>query len=268
MVRYPAVAGQFYPGTQSELLSFLNSLCRESSSKVRAKAVVVPHAGYIYSGGVAGETYGKVEIPENNVIMGPNHTGLGKPAAVFPQGTWITPLGEVEINEAFTSELLNLYPFEADSTAHVYEHSLEVQVPFLQFCSQNENLKIVPIVFQHLPLEDCIRAGENLAKVISSLEEDTLIVISTDFSHYVLQETAEYLDSIAIEAILNLSPEELYVKVLEYNISMCGFIPATVGLTAAKELGAKNAELVAYRTSGDVTGDYSQVVGYAGIIIY
>lgn len=268
MVRYPAVAGQFYPGTREELQTFLESLCTESLPKIKAKAVVVPHAGYVYSGKVAGETYGRVEIPTNNVVMGPNHTGLGKPAAVFPEGVWVTPLGDVEINETFTEELVNFYPFEADSAAHLYEHSLEVQVPFLQFCSQNGNVKIVPIVFQHLSLDDCFKAGESLAKVISQLDEDTLIVISTDFSHYVPQDVAKRLDSMAIESIINLNPEELYLKVLRYNITMCGFIPATVGLVAAKELGAKGAELVEYRTSGDVTGDYGQVVGYGGIIIF
>jgi AmmeMemoRadiSam system protein B len=269
MVRYPAVAGQFYPGTPQELEMFLSSLCRRDVPKVKAKAVIVPHAGYIYSGKVAGETYSRVEIPKNNVIMGPNHTGLGRPVSVFTEGVWITPLGEVPVNEEFTSELCNHYPFEPDTTAHIYEHSLEVQVPFLQFCSgYRSDLRIVPVVFQHISLEDCIEAGRALASVISQVDEDTLIVVSTDFSHYVSQDTAERLDSLAIDAILNLDPVELYRRVHYYNISMCGVIPATVGLIAAKELGAERAELIMYRTSGDVTGDYNQVVGYGGIIVY
>ncbi len=269
MVRYPAVAGQFYPGTPQELEMFLSSFCRRDIPKLKAKAVIVPHAGYIYSGKVAGETYSRVEIPENAVIMGPNHTGLGRPASVFPDGVWITPLGEVPVNEEFAGELCKHYPYEPDTTAHIYEHSLEVQVPFLQFCSgYREDLKIVPVVFQHLSYSDCLEAGRALSEVVSTSGEDTLIVISTDFSHYVSQETAKELDSIAIEAILELNPEELYKRVHYYNISMCGVIPATVGLIAAKELGATGAELVMYRTSGDVTGDYDQVVGYAGIIIY
>jgi len=267
MVRYPAVAGQFYPGSSEELKLYLESFCRKNIPKINAKAVIVPHAGYIYSGKIAGETYSRVEIPATNVIMGPNHTGLGKPVSVYPDGMWITPIGEVPINERITSKLVKNYPFEADTTAHIYEHSLEVQVPFLQHCSNyREDLSVVPIVYQYISYECCVAAGEVLAEVLK--EEDALIVISTDFSHYVSQSEAEKYDSFAIDAILNLDPEELYRRVLSYKISMCGVIPVTVGLIASKLLGAENAELVMYRTSGDVTGDYSQVVGYAGIIIY
>ncbi|WP_456436301.1 AmmeMemoRadiSam system protein B [Thermovibrio ammonificans] len=268
MVRYPAVAGQFYPGTAQELKLYLSSFCRRDVPKIKAKAVIVPHAGYIYSGAVAGATYSRVVIPEVNVIMGPNHTGLGRPASVYPEGVWVTPLGEVPVNGEIASELTSRYPYEADPSAHIYEHSLEVQVPFLQFCSGfNEELSIVPVVFQHLPYRDCVAAGEALAQVLAD-RENALMVISTDFSHYVSQEEAKRLDSLAIDAILDLNPEELYRRVHAYNITMCGVIPATVGLVAAKLLGAQGAELVDYRTSGDVTGDYDQVVGYAGIIIY
>jgi len=208
-----------------------------------------------------------VEIPSLNVIMGPNHTGLGDPVSVYPQGFWLTPLGEVPVNEEITSYLSENYLFSVNTDAHIYEHSLEVQVPFLQYCSNfREDLSIVPIVYQYISFEDCLVAGEVLAKALES--KDALIVISTDFSHYVSQEEAKEKDSLAIEAILNLNERELYSRVLNYNISMCGVIPATVGIIAAKLLGAKSAELVMYRTSGDVSGDYSQVVGYAGIIIY
>ena len=269
MVRYPAVAGQFYPANAEELRLYLSSFCRRELPKIKAKAVVVPHAGYIYSGSVAGETYSRVAIPSNCVIMGPNHTGLGAPAAVYPSGVWVTPLGEVPVNGEFASQLSSRPPYQPDPTAHIYEHSLEVQVPFLQYCSgEREDLSIVPVVFQHLSFDDCVKAGEALAEVISSLDPDTLMVISTDFSHYVPHEVAKKLDSLAIDAILKLSPEELYSRVHAYDISMCGVIPATVGLIAAKALGAEGAELVSYKTSGDVTGDYQQVVGYAGIIIY
>ncbi|ADY73841.1 UPF0103/Mediator of ErbB2-driven cell motility-containing protein [Desulfurobacterium thermolithotrophum DSM 11699] len=267
MVRYPAVAGQFYPGNSEELKLYLESFCRNNIPKVDAKAIIVPHAGYIYSGKVAGETYSRVEIPSLNIIMGPNHTGLGKSVSVYPSGIWITPLGEIPINEHITSKLLNNSPFEADTAAHIYEHSLEVQLPFLQYCSgYREDLSIVPITYKYISYSDCIKAGEVLAKVLE--EDNGLIVISTDFSHYISQSEAEKYDSLAIDAILSLNPEELYKRVFTYNISMCGVIPATIGLIASKLLGANNAELVMYRTSGDITGDYSQVVGYAGIIIY
>ena len=267
MVRYPAVAGQFYPNALEDLEQYMESFCRKDLPKVKAKAVIVPHAGYMYSGKVAGETYSRVEIPSVNVIMGPNHTGLGRRVSVFPEGLWMTPFGEVPVNEEVAAKLLEFYPYQADTAAHLYEHSLEVQVPFLQYCSCfREDLSIVPIVFQYISYEDCEKAGEGLAESIK--DEDALIVISTDFSHYVSQEEAVKLDSYAIDAILNLEPEELYRRVITYNISMCGFVPATVGLIASKLLGAEKAELVLYRTSGDVTGDYSYVVGYAGIIVY
>ena len=267
MVRYPAVAGQFYPGSSKELKLYLESFCRKNIPEINAKAIIVPHAGYIYSGKVAGETYSRVKIPATNVVMGPNHTGVGKPVSVYPDGVWITPIGEVPINDRITSQLMKNYPLEADITAHIYEHSLEVQIPFLQHCSNyRKDLSIVPIVYQYISYRDCVAAGEILAEVLK--EEDALIVISTDFSHYVSQSKAKEYDSFAIDAILNLSPEELYRRVLDYNISMCGVIPTTVGLIASRLLGAENEELVMYRTSGNVTGDYSQVVGYAGIIIY
>ncbi|WP_457678238.1 AmmeMemoRadiSam system protein B [Thermovibrio sp.] len=269
MVRYPAVAGQFYPASPSELRAYLESFCRKELPKIKAKAVIVPHAGYIYSGKVAGETYSRVAIPSNNVIMGPNHTGLGTLISVYPEGVWITPLGEVPVNSQLAALLVEKGPYRPDATAHIYEHSLEVQLPFLQHCSgYREDLSIVPVVFQHIPYSECVKAGETLAEAISSYSDETLIVVSTDFSHYVSQEVAKELDSLAIDAILNLDPKALYERVHSYNITMCGVIPATVALTAVKLLGATGAELVMYRTSGDVTGDYQQVVGYAGIIIY
>jgi AmmeMemoRadiSam system protein B len=269
MLREPAVAGQFYPASPAELEAVLRELCPQTEEKIAARAVIVPHAGYIYSGRIAAETYARVVIPETNVIMGPNHTGLGSPASVYPGGVWITPLGEVPVNERLTAELIKREPYEPDTTAHIYEHSLEVQVPFLQFCSGfKEGLSIAPIVFQHIPYSECVKAGNALAEAIAEVEPDSLIVISTDFSHYVDQETAKILDSLAIEAILKLEPEELYRRVHAYNITMCGVIPATVGIIAAKLLGARNAELIRYGTSGDVNGDYSHVVGYAGIVIY
>jgi AmmeMemoRadiSam system protein B len=267
MVRHPAVAGQFYPGSYGELKLYLDSFCRLSKGRIKAKAVVVPHAGYIYSGKVAGETYSKVEIPSLNVIFGPNHTGMGEAVSVYPEGVWVTPFGEVPVDEEVVNTLTSRGIFSKDTLAHIYEHSLEVQLPFLQFCSNfRKDLSIVPVVFKHLDYSDCLAAGETLAQSIK--ERSAMIVISTDFSHYVPQKEAERLDSYAIDAILNLDPEELYRRVLEYRISMCGVIPAVVGLVAARLLGAEKAELVLYRTSGDVSGDYEQVVGYAGIIVY
>ncbi len=267
MLRYPAVAGQFYPSDPDELRAMVSSYCTGKEERLKARAVVVPHAGYIYSGMVAGQTFGSVEIPPLNVIMGPNHTGFGARASVFPEGSWVTPLGEVPVDKDVAEKLVKSEPFEADVNAHIYEHSLEVQVPFLQVCSGfRDDLKIVPITLGYLSYGECESAGEALASALKG--EDALIVISSDFSHYISREDAEKLDSLAIDAILNLSPEELYKRVRGYNITMCGVIPATVGIIALKILGARGAKLINYRTSGDVTGDYSQVVAYAGIVIF
>ena len=267
MVRDPVVAGRFYPSDFEELERMLSMFCVKREKRIRAKAIIVPHAGYVYSGAVAGLTYGSVEIPSLNVVMGPNHTGFGADVSVFDEGEWITPLGRVPVNSEVAKKLCGRELFKSDVSAHVYEHSLEVQLPFLQFCSGfKEDLSIVPIIFSMLSYEECELAGKALAESIDS--EDALIVISSDFSHYVSQPEAERLDSMAINSILSLSPFELYEKVRRYNITMCGVIPATVGLIAAKILGAESADLLVYRTSGDVTGDYSQVVGYAGIVVY
>ncbi|WP_456395495.1 AmmeMemoRadiSam system protein B [Desulfurobacterium sp.] len=266
MVRYPAVAGQFYPASPEDLKMMLDSMC-EPAPKVKAKAIIVPHAGYIYSGRVAGATYSRVEIPDLNVLLGPNHTGFGSKVSVFPDGIWVTPFGEVPVNSEVSGELASHPPYEPDVNAHIYEHSLEVQIPFLQYCSGfRDSLSIVPIIFSFISYEECERAGKILADVIAG--RDGLIVISSDFSHYVTQEKAKEMDKLAIDAILNLDPYELYTRVVTYNISMCGVVPATVGLVAAKLLGATSAELVMYRTSGDVTGNYREVVSYGGLIIY
>jgi AmmeMemoRadiSam system protein B len=263
MVRYPAVAGQFYPDSPSELTGFLKSVC-VGENNVDAKAIIVPHAGYIFSGKTAGAVYGKIKVPPVVAIFGPNHTGFGPAVSVYPGGKWLTPLGEVPVNEEITKELVKYEPFELDTTSHLYEHSLEVQLPFLQFVA-NQEFSIVPVVFSVISYQTCKKCAEVLNDV---LPEDSLLVISTDFSHYVSQSTAKELDGIAISSILELSPEKLYERVFSLNISMCGVIPSTVGLIVAKERGANKAELVDYSTSGDVTGDYGQVVGYAGIIIY
>ncbi len=266
MIRYPAVAGQFYPANREELTSFMESVCHKDKNRVKAKAVIVPHAGYIYSGAVAASVFERVKIPSTNVIMGPNHTGLGKRVSVFPEGTWVTPFGEVPVNNDISSKLIQSFPFQSDVEAHMYEHSVEVEIPFLQYCSGFKDISIVPIVYSYISYDDCAIAGKVLANILK--DEDSLIVISSDFSHYISSEKAKKLDSIAIDAITHLNAESLYEGVVENNITMCGFIPATIGITAAKLLGATSAEVVSYRTSGDVTGDYSKVVSYAGIIIY
>ncbi len=266
-VRPPVVAGQFYPADPNELIEMLKELTDPipEEEKIKAKAIVVPHAGYIYSGRVAGKTYSRVKIPKKIILLGPNHTGYGPAISTYPDGAWLTPLGEVFVDDNLTKKLTESNIYVPDYTAHVYEHSLEVQLPFLQFLSK-EPFKIAPTVFKFISLEDALTAGDYLAGVLKD-EEDYLIVISTDFSHYVPHEVAKQKDALAIDRILNVDPEGLYRVVVENDISMCGVVPATVALQALKHLGVSKSILVDYKTSGDVSGDYSSVVGYAGIIL-
>jgi len=235
------------------------------AEKFRAISAMCPHAGYMYSGAVAGAVYSYLVIPQKVVLIGPNHTGMGASASIMTQGTWLTPLGEVEIDQALSSKILaNSRHLEDDAQAHLAEHSLEVQLPFLQYF--RPEVTIVPIVLMGHSYELAQDVGQAIAQAIK--EEDVLIISSSDMSHYEPQEIAAEKDKSAIEAILNLDPQSLYNTVVKKKISMCGVIPTVATLTASLLLGAQEARLIGYMTSGDITGDYSQVVGYAGIILY
>ncbi len=268
MQRKPAVAGYFYPGNHRDLRAVLSSLVEESPEKIKAKGIVVPHAGYMYSGMVAGKVYGKIVPPEIAIILGPNHTGLGTECAIFPGDSFLTPLGEAKVEKKLVKILLEKVPFlEEDSLAHTHEHSIEVQVPFLQYL--NPLIKIVPICIGRLNLEEMTTFGEAIAETVSEHEaEKILIVASTDFSHYVPHEVAKEKDFLAIKEIENLSEEGLLTVVLSENISMCGVIPVCITIIACKKLGAQKAELIKYMTSGDIIQDYTSVVGYGGLVIY
>lgn len=271
MKRKPAVAGYFYPGDKYLLATQLEELVEESEEKISALGIVVPHAGYMYSGRVAGKVYGRVEPPDVAILLGPNHTGLGERVSLYNGESFITPLGEVQINKDLNQLIKEKCPLVLEDTlAHLREHSLEVQIPFLQYL--NEKVEIVPIVLMELNLEEIKSLGKAIAEAIedyTSLEDkEVLIVASSDFSHYEPQSLAEKKDSLAIEEILKLAEESLMRVVFENRISMCGVLPVSTLIVAAKELEASGAELIAYATSGDITGDYSAVVGYGGIIIY
>ncbi|QER42052.1 AmmeMemoRadiSam system protein B [Thermodesulfobacterium sp. TA1] len=268
MKREPAVAGYFYSNNPKELEKHLAELIKFSETKIPAKGGVLPHAGYFYSGHVAGAVYGKIVPPDIAVILGPNHTGMGKPIAVFNGTSFITPLGEAKINKTFTTRFIELCPLASeDFLAHAHEHSLEVQVPFLQYI--NPKVEIVAICLRWISLKEIREIGIALAQTISLFPEKRIfIVASSDFSHYVPQETAKYKDSLAIKEILSLSEEGLLKVVVENNISMCGVIPVAINIVACKHLGATKGELIAYATSGDIIRDYSSVVGYGGIVIY
>ncbi len=267
LVRKPAVAGYFYPKDPLRLLEMIQHICPKTTAKpTEAIAVVSPHAGYVYSGYAACEVYSRIIIPENIVILGPNHTGVGAPISIMAQGVWETPLGEVPINQELAEEILSRCSYaEADATAHLAEHSIEVQIPLIQYFRRE--IKIVPIVIGTRNFTACTELGLAIAQSVMESNERVLLVASTDFTHYEPQHSAVKKDELAISAILKLNPAELYKVVNEYDITMCGVMPTVSVLTAAIELGATKAELVKYMTSGDVSGDYQQVVGYAGIII-
>jgi hypothetical protein len=267
MIRKPAVAGYFYPKRAEELRAMLKEMIDPKRKKEKALAVVSPHAGFIYSGYVAGAVFSSVSLPEHYVILGPSHRGMRSLFAIMKKGEWQTPLGDVPLEASLAQAILKRSSLiEEEESAHVQEHSLEVQLPFIQYLRQD--FSIVPICIS--PMAD-YRELEELARAIAGgireFGQDVLIVASTDMSHYVSQEVAKRKDSLAIEKVLALDAQGLFEVVQEENISMCGFQPTTAAILAAKELGAKKAELIRYQTSGDASGNYDEVVGYAGLRI-
>jgi len=265
MHRPPAVAGRFYPAQPAALRRELEGYLAKQRTQA-AIGCVVPHAGIMYSGHVAGAVYARLPPFSSYIILCPNHSGYGQPLAILSEGEWETPLGDVPIDAALAGALKrSCRLLEEDEAAHRFEHSLEVQLPFLQ-CLQS-NLRFVPIavgVGRYEPLEELGRA---VAQVVKETKEPPLIVASSDLNHYEPDAINRAKDHKAIERILALDPRGLYDTVRREDISMCGFGPTVAMLTAAKQLGATRGELVRYANSGDITGDRSAVVGYAGILI-
>ena len=266
MLRPPAVAGQFYPGARDSLARVLGQLLPAKAPKTSVLGVMSPHAGYIYSGVVAGKVFAGVEIPPEVVILGPNHHGIGHQVAVYSSGGWNTPLGSVQIAEDLAGDILSNCPAAAaDTLAHLHEHSLEVQVPFLQ--TLLPTVKIVPICLGRVSLDALLALGDGLARAVAGRPQLPLIVASTDMTHYESAEEARRKDDMALQHVLALDPEGLYRTVRDERITMCGGLPTVVMLRAALALGATRADLVAYANSGDVTGDQRKVVGYAGVAV-
>ena len=265
--RYPATAGSFYPGNKDELLRMLQTFIAPDQAKEEAIAVMSPHAGYPYSGGIAGEVFSRVVISDTVIIIGPNHSGYGQTYAVDSADSWVTSLGDVPVDCEMRKSLLENSRYLAeDLVAHEDENSIETQVPFLKYL--NRNVKIVPIALGGFADVSALsEIGNVLAGVIQSFGKNVLIVASSDMNHYENQQITEEKDKYALDAVLSLDENLLAERVSERRISMCGCNAVIAAIVAAKKLGAKRAELVNYRTSGDVTGDYSQVVGYAGVII-
>lgn len=264
-IREPAVAGQFYPGTRDALTAAVREMTSDGPAQ-RAIGVMVPHAGYMYSGTVAGSVFGAVEIPRCFVILGPNHTGVGPAASLMASGIWRTPCGESTIDSALAGAILeNSDYLQDDDSAHTFEHSIEVQLPFLQCL--HESAEFVPVSLMTANPAVCHDVGHAVAAAVKHSANPVLIIASSDMTHYESQERAKQHDQLALERIIELDGDGLFDTVARYDISMCGVAPTAAMIHACLELGATEAELVRYRTSGDMTGDYEQVVGYAGVII-
>ena len=265
-IRRPAVAGLFYPDRADRIEAELNRLVEDVEPKVNPKAVIVPHAGWVYSGGVAGGVYGRVRVPRLAVLLGPNHTGLGPWGSVMTEGRWALPGSEVPVARELGQAILAASrALEEDELAHSREHALEVQLPFLRRI--RADAAFVPVTLMRTDLAFCEEVGCAVAAAVRASPEPVLLLSSTDLNHYESQAVSNRKDRLAIDAILSLDPERLQRAVRDHAISMCGIAPTTALLTALRELGGGRAELVDYRTSGDVSGDYDRVVGYCGVII-
>jgi MEMO1 family protein len=272
--RKPAVSGMFYAGTARELEDQIGwcyehelgpgVMPRVNNTGLREiLAIVVPHAGYYYSGPVAAHAYKELAndgIFDTAVILGPNHTGYGHPVSVWAGAVWNTPLGEVEIDRTLAQRLLGEL-IKSDEAAHMHEHSVEVQLPWLQYLYKS--IKIVPIAM----LAQDIETARTVGKALSRADGNSIIIASSDFTHYEPHPVAMEKDGSIIEAIVDLDEEELYKRCERLNCTMCGYGPVASAIVAAKEMKAKRASLLKYATSGDTSGDFSRVVGYASIVI-
>ncbi len=265
-IRHPCVAGQFYEGDPEALLKQVRAFLPKKSEPRQAKALLVPHAGLVYSGRVAGEVYASLLWPSTVIFLGTNHTGRGKPFGVSGALRWRTPLGDVRVDREGAQLLLEAIPeLEEDDASHRDEHSLEVQLPFLQFFSKES--RMIPITIGLEDFSAYQSFGRDLASAVSRLPAPVVVIASSDMTHYEPDDVTKEKDQIAIEAILALDADELLKRVKRHGISMCGFAPVSAMIAYVREIGALRGELVRYETSGDVSGDRSAVVGYAGVRI-
>lgn len=268
MNRNPIVAGQFYPDDPAVMRGMLDQLQGTDEKRVREPTLLamVPHAGWVFSGAVCGKTLAASNLHPTMLMLGPNHTGMGAELAMWHEGAWLFPGGSLNVDTELAQALQAAEPrLTPDWDAHAREHSLEVIVPFLARLAPEST--VVPVAVAAQSFDVLERVGKAVGRTLKAFDRPVSIVVSSDMSHYISHEQAKQRDSMALEAALELDPAKLFSVVREKRISMCGVLPMTLGLFAALEMGASSAELCAYATSGDVSGDYEQVVGYAGVIL-
>lgn len=266
MVRHPAVAGRFYPRDRDTLLKDVQSYVSPQAAAAPALGCIAPHAGYVYSGAVAGAVFASVDPPQRYIVLCPNHTGKGRPLAIMSSGTWETPLGQAPIDSPLAEALKKRFPLlTEDADAHRSEHAAEVELPFLQ--ARRPDFTFVPIALGTGQFDVLEKLGEAVADAVQAQGQRILIVASSDMNHYENDAITRVKDHKAIGRILALDARGLFEVVTKEHVSMCGFGPAIVMLTAARTLGATSAELIKYATSGDVSGDREMVVGYAGVVV-
>jgi AmmeMemoRadiSam system protein B len=265
-VRMPAVAGRFYPGLPAKLdAEVARMLDAAHAEPAPALAVVVPHAGYLYSGAIAAETFARVIVPRTAIVLCPNHTGQGARRALWASGAWRLPGGDLRVDEELAEELRDPAALQIDEAAHLLEHAVEVQLPLLR--ARNPEVRIVPICLAGMTALECQALGEAIASVVAPRGDTVLLVASTDMSHYTSADRARERDARALERIEAIDAAGLFTVVRDYDISMCGVIPTTVVLAAARALGARSATRVRYGNSGETSGAFDRVVGYAGFVI-
>ena len=265
-VRQPAVAGRFYPDEPEVLRAEVDSYLDANARAIFALGCVAPHAGYMYSGHVAGAVYSELQIPNRCIVICPNHTGKGQALSIMSSGVWETPLGRVPVNSELAASLKQKFPLLTEDTeAHRTEHAVEVQLPFLQV--RKPDFTFVPIALGIRQCDVLEALGSAIAEVLAQQSDPALIIASSDMNHYENDRITRVKDHKAIEQVLALNPRSLFDVVTKEEISMCGFGPAVAMLAATKKLGAKHTRLVKYATSGDISGDRDMVVGYAGIVI-
>lgn len=266
--RKPVAAGQFYPSSANEINKQIKGFLDGDVFKSEAIGCILPHAGYIYSGKAASRTIASINLKNKLVILGPNHRGIGEQFSIMCQGIWQTPLGDIKIDNVLAKKILGRSEYlKDDQSAHLYEHSIEVELPILQYFKPD--FQIVPIVCFPGNLQKLKKIGQDIASAIidSGLKDSVTLIASSDMTHYEPYKQAQEKDNNAIQSILELDESGLEKKIREENITMCGWVPVIITLSAAKALGAKTARLINYQTSADVTGDMNSVVGYAGIVI-